>query len=87
MHHINRESKEIPEKKSTSASLTILKILIVSITTNCGIFLRDGNTIPLHVSSETCMGVKKQQLELEIEKLVQIWERSMTRLYTVTLLI
>ena len=36
----HRESKGMPEKISTSASLTILKPLIVWITTNCGKFLR-----------------------------------------------
>ena len=33
------------------------------------------------------MWVKKQQLEPDLEKLVQKWERSMSRLYIVTLLI
>ena len=33
-------------KASTSASLTTLKPLTVWITTNCGTFLKDGNTRP-----------------------------------------
>ena len=43
-------------------------------------------TIP--ASWETCMRVKKQQLELDIDnELVQHWQRSMSGLYIVTLLI
>ena len=34
------ESKEIPEKAFTSASLTILKPLTVCVTTNCGKFFK-----------------------------------------------
>ena len=34
----HRKSKRIPEKASTSASLTTLKLLIVWITRNCGKF-------------------------------------------------
>ena len=42
----------------------------------------------LTVSWETCMLVKKQQLESDMENwLVQNWERSMTWLYAVTLII
>ena len=42
----------------------------------------------LPVSQETCMQVKKQQLEPDMDnRLVQIWERSASRLYIVTLLI
>ena len=37
----HREIKEIPEKTSTSASLTMLKPFTVWTTTNCGKFLRD----------------------------------------------
>ena len=39
----------------------------------------------LPASWEICMQVKKQQLELDMEQ--QNWERSMSRLYIVTLLI
>ena len=39
-------------------------------------------------SWEICMQVKKQQLELDMEQhMVQNWERSISRLYIVTLLI
>ena len=42
----------------------------------------------LPVCWETCMQVKKQQLELDMENgLVPDWERSASRLYIVTLLI
>ena len=51
-------------KKSSTSSLTTLKPLIVWITTNCGKFLKRWEyqtTLP--ASCETCMQVKKQQLE------------------------
>ena len=57
-------------KTSTSASLSMLKPLTVSNTANCGKFLRRWEyqtTLP--VSWETCIQVKKQQLELDIEQL------------------
>ena len=47
----HRESKEIPEKNSTSASLTMLKSLTVWITSNCGKFLKEMG-IPDHF---TCL--------------------------------
>ena len=56
-------------KTSTSASLTTWKSLIVWITTSCGKFLKRWEyqtTLP--VSWETCMQVKNQQLELDMEK-------------------
>ena len=55
---------------STSASLTMLKPLTVWITTKCGEFLQrwEYQTI-LPVSWETCMKVKKQQLEPDMEQL------------------
>ena len=51
-------------KTSTSASLTMLKLLTVWITATCGKFLKgwENQTI-LPASCETCMRVKKQQLE------------------------
>ena len=56
-------------KTSTSASLTILKHLTIWITTNCGKFLkRLAYQTILPVSRETCMWVKKQQLELDMEQ-------------------
>ena len=57
-------------KTSTSASLTTLKPLTVWITTNYGKFLKRWEyqtTSP--VSWETCMWVKKQKLELDMEQL------------------
>ena len=55
-------------KISTSASLIILKSLTVWITTNCGKFLKrwEYQTI-LPASWETCMQVKKQQLESDMK--------------------
>ena len=53
----------------TSASLTMLKPLIVWITTNCGKFLKRWEyqtTLP--ASWETCMQAKKQQLEPDVEQ-------------------
>ena len=50
----------------------------------------DGNTrLPyLHLRNQTCMQVKKEQLEPYMEQwTVQSWERSTSRLYIVTLLI
>ena len=54
---------------STSASSTKLKSLTVQITANCGKFLKRWEyqtTQP--VSWETCMQVKKQQLELDMKQ-------------------
>ena len=55
--------------KSTFASLTMPKPLTVWITTNCRQFLKrwEYQTILL-VFWETCMQVKKQQLELDMEQ-------------------
>ena len=57
------------KKTSTYASLTMLKPLTVWMTTDCGKFFKrwDCQTI-LPVSWENCMQVKKQQLELDMEK-------------------
>ena len=47
-----------------------------------------GKQTTLPASRETCTQVKKQQLEQDMEqRTVQNWERSMSRLYIVTLLI
>ena len=47
-----------------------------------------GIQTTLPASWETCMQVKKHQLELDMQHgLVQNWEKSMSRLYTVTLII
>ena len=56
-------------KTSTSASLTILKPLTVWIATNCGKFLKRWDyqtTLPAYW--KTCMQVKKQHLELDMEQ-------------------
>ena len=76
--HWIKEKLENSRKTSTSASLTTLKHLTVWITTNCGKFLKRWKyQTTLSVYSETCMQVKKQQLELDMEQwMVQNWERS-----------
>ena len=51
------------------ASLTVLKLLIVWITKNCGKFLKRWKyqtTLPAF--REICMQVKKQKLELDMER-------------------
>ena len=56
-------------KTLTSASLTTLKPLTVWVTANCGKFLKRWEyqtTLP--ISWETCMQVKKQQLEQDVEQ-------------------
>ena len=64
------------------------KPLTAWITTNCGKFLKRWKyhtTLP--ASWEICKQVKKQQLELDMDNgLVPNWERSLSRLNTVTLL-
>ena len=56
-------------KTSTCASLTTLKPLTVQITTNCGKFFKSWKyQLTLPASWETCMQVKKQQLELDMEQ-------------------
>ena len=86
------KKKKIP---STSALLTMLKPLTVWITTNCVKFLQKWEfQTTLLASWETCMQVKKQHLEPDMEQ----WTGSKlgkeyfpnlqyTRLYIVTLLI
>ena len=74
--------------RKTSASLTMLKPLTVWITINCGKFSKRWEyQIILPVSWETCMCAKKKQLEPDMKQLVQNWEKSITILYIVTLLI
>ena len=59
----------VPEKTSTSTPLTMLKPLTVRITTNGGkFFKRREYQTSLPVSWETCMQVKKQQLEPDMEQ-------------------
>ena len=64
-----KEKQENSRKPSTSVSLTMLKPLTVCIATNCGKFLkRQKYPTTLPASSETCVQVKKQQLELDMEQ-------------------
>ena len=75
-------------KIATSASLRTLKPLTLQITANCGKFLKSWEyqtTLP--VSWDTCMQVKKQQNWAWNNGPVPNWERSMTRLYIVTVFI
>ena len=63
------EKQESSRKTSTFALLTMSKPLTVWITTNCGEFLRRWEyqtTWP--ASWEICMQVKKQQVELDMNK-------------------
>ena len=78
---------ENSRKTSTPASLTVLKPLAVWITANCGKFFeRQEYQTTLPDSCETCVQVKKQQLEPDMEQwLVPNGERSLSRLYIVTL--
>ena len=83
------KKQESSRKTSISALLTMPKPLTVWITRNCGKFWKRWEyqtTWP--ASWETCMQVRKQQLELYMGQ----WtgsklERSTSRLYIVTLLI
>ena len=86
---ITEKAREFQKKKSTSASLTTLKPLTMWITTNYGKFFKkwEYHTF-LPYFWEICMQVKKQQLELDREKWTSSnWEKSMSRLYIVILLI
>ena len=66
---IIKKSKRIPEKISTSVSMTMLKPLTLWITINCGKFLKRWKyQITLPGSSETSMQAKKQQLELDMKQ-------------------
>ena len=56
--------------------------------TNWKILQEMGIADPLPASWEICMQVKKQQLELDMEQQTgSNWERSMSKLYIITLLI
>ena len=48
----SQKKQENSRKTCTSASLTMLKPLIVWITTYCGKFLKDGNTRPHYLTPE-----------------------------------
>ena len=65
----SEKKQENFRKTSTSASLTTLKSFTMWITTNCGKFFKRWEyqtTLP--VFWETCMQIKKKQLELDMEK-------------------
>ena len=65
----SQKKQENSRKTSTSASLTMPKPLTLWITTNCGKFFKRWEyqtTLP--VSWDTCMQVKKQQLELDMKQ-------------------
>ena len=83
------KNQESSRKTSTSASLTMPKPLTVWTTTNYEKFFKRWEyqtTLP--ASWEICMQVKKQQLELDMEKQTGSKSgRGTSRLYTVTLLI
>ena len=66
---VGPQKKQGNSRKTPSASLTTLKPLTVWITTNCGKILKiwEYQTI-LPASWETCMQVKKQQLEPDMEQ-------------------
>ena len=68
------KKQESPRKTSTSALSTMPKPLTVWITTNCGkFFKRWEHQTTLPASWEICMQVKKQQLELDMEKKKKNW--------------
>ena len=63
------KEQESPRKTSISALLTIPKPLTVWITVNCGKFWkRQEYQTTWPPSRETCMQVRKQQLELDMEQ-------------------
>ena len=65
----HQKSKRVPPKTSSSALLPMPKPLTVWITINCGKFWRRWEyqtTWP--ASWETCMQIRKQQLELDMEQ-------------------
>ena len=69
IHWITEDAREFQKKTSTSASLTIWKLLTVWITTNWGKFLKRWEyQTTLLAFWKTCMQVKKQYLELDMEQ-------------------
>ena len=67
LHWIMEKAREF-QKKSTSASLTMLWPWTMWITTNCGKLKRWKYQTTLPVSWVTCTQVKKQQLEPDMER-------------------
>ena len=78
---LSKKLERVPEKTSTSALLTMPKLLTVWLTINCGKFLKSWEyqtTWP--ASEETCMKVKKQQLELDMEQQTgSKWEKEFVK--------
>ena len=66
---VGAQKKQENSGTSTSASLTMLKLLTVWTTTNCGKFLKRWEyQTTLSASCETCVQVKKQQTEPDMEQ-------------------
>ena len=85
-----KKAREFQKKRSISTSLTRLKPLTLWITTNCGKFLeRWEYQTTLLASWETCMHVKEQQLELNMEQWTgsKVRKESTSRLYIVTMFV
>ena len=74
----SQKKEENSRKTSTSAPLTMLKPLIVWIITNCGKFLRDGNTRPPYLPPKipVCRSRSSSYNKIWNNGLVQNWERS-----------
>ena len=77
------------QKNIYSALLTTPKPLTVQITTNCGKFFKSGSIRPPDLPPEksVCKSRSNSQNRTWNNELVPYWERSMSRLYIVTLLI
>ena len=88
IHWIMEKAREF-QKNIYFALLTMPKPLTVWITTNCGKFWKRWDyqtTWP--ASWKICMQVRKQKLEPDMKQWTgSNWERSISRLYIVTLLI
>ena len=87
--YLSSKKQESSRKTSISALLAMPKRLTVWITINYGkFFKRREYQTTWPASWETCMQVRKQQLELDMEQQTgSTWKRSTSRLYIVTLLI
>ena len=86
---VSEKKQENSRKTSNTASLTMLKLLIVWITTNCGKFFKRWEyqtTLP--VSWDAYIPVKKQKSEPDTKQLSgSKLGKEYDKLYTVTLLI
>ena len=70
LHNPLHYDKAVIHETSTSISLVMLNLLTVWIIANCGKFLKEWEyqtTLP--ISWETCMWIKTQQLESDMEQL------------------